>query len=239
MSSIVIDGRFNGPPDSGNGGYVCGVVGAALGGPCSATLRKPPPLHRELSLESAKSGQVTLRDQADIVCVAKVQPLTLDIPEAPSFEEAVEASRRFPGYETHPFPTCFVCGPGRPARDGMNIFPGWIEERQLVAAPWTPDTSMPNQGKRLHDEIVWAALDCTGYFPHLGAAAVLARLHAEILHPTRVAERYVVAGWQTGVEGRRLWSGSAVFAEDGRPLALAASTWVVLKPDQTDFRVAT
>ena len=121
----------------------------------------------------------------------------------------------------------------------MNIFPGWIEERQLVAAPWTPDTSMPNQGKRLHDEIVWAALDCTGYFPHLGAAAVLARLHAEILHPTRVAERYVVAGWRTGVEGRRLWSGSAVFAEDGRPLALAASTWVVLKPDQTDFRVAT
>lgn len=71
MSSVVIDGRFNGPPDSGNGGYVCGVVAAALGEPCIATLRRPPPLRRELLLESAKAGELTLRDRESIVCVAK------------------------------------------------------------------------------------------------------------------------------------------------------------------------
>ncbi|HRQ64040.1 MAG TPA: hypothetical protein PKZ76_04115 [Xanthomonadaceae bacterium] len=29
---IVIDPQFRGPPDSGNGGYVCGMLGQRVGG---------------------------------------------------------------------------------------------------------------------------------------------------------------------------------------------------------------
>ncbi|MCZ6807919.1 MAG: hotdog fold domain-containing protein [Deltaproteobacteria bacterium] len=238
VARVIIKSRFNGPPDSGNGGYVCGVVASAVEGPSIVTLRKPPPLERELILETQDDGQAVLRDGETVVGEAIAETLDLDLPDPPSFEEAVEASKRFPGYEAHVFPTCFVCGPGRPNNDGMNIFPGRIAERDLVASPWTPDPSMPNDNKRIQDEIVWAALDCTGYFPHYGQAAVLGRLHSKLLRETRVGERYVAVGWKIGGEGRKLWSGSAIFDENGNPCAIGSATWIALKTEQKGFKVA-
>jgi len=235
---VIIESRFNGPPNSGNGGYTCGVVADVVEGPSIVTLRKPPPLERELVLEMQDGGQAVLRDGETVIGEAVAEELNLEIPEPPSFEEAVEASKRFPGFEAHGFPTCFVCGPGRPAHDGMNIFPGWIAERELVASPWTPDPSMPNDNERIDDEIVWAALDCTSYFPHYGAVAVLGRLHGKLLRGARVGERYVAVGWKIGSEGRKLWSGSAVFDEDGNPCALGRATWIALKTEQADFELA-
>jgi len=239
VARVIIESRFNGPPDSGNGGYVCGLVASAVEGPSIATLRSPPPLERELILETLDDGHAVLRDGETVVGEAMSQSLDLDLPEPPSFEEAVEASKMFPWYEGHIFPTCFVCGPRRPANDGMNIFPGRIPERALVASPWTPGPSMPNDSKRIRNEIVWSALDCTSYFPHFGTtAAVLGRLHSKLLRETRVGERYVVIGWKIGVEGRKLWSGSAIFDEGGNACAIASATWVTLKAKQDDFNVA-
>ena len=43
-NEVLIEPRFRGPPESGNGGYVCGIVGAAAGEPVSVRLRRPPPL---------------------------------------------------------------------------------------------------------------------------------------------------------------------------------------------------
>ena len=237
MTRIIIKSRFNGPPDSGNGGYVCGIAGSAIEGPSIVTLRKPPPLERELILETLDERHAVLRDGETLIGETIAQNIDLDLPEPPSFDEAVEASKRFPGYEAHAFPTCFVCGPGRPNNDGMNIFPGRIAERDLVASPWTPDPSIPNDNKRIHDEIVWAALDCTSYFPHHGQAAVLGRLHSKLLRETRIGERYVVIGWKIGGEGRKLWSGSAVFDEKGNPCAMGSATWIVLKTEQEDFKI--
>ena len=53
--------RTRGPPESGNGGYACGTLGTLLAGPAEVTLRRPPPLDRELTLEKTASGAV-LRD---------------------------------------------------------------------------------------------------------------------------------------------------------------------------------
>ena len=36
---VTIDPRFNGPPDSGHGGYVSGVVAGFLQGPARVRLR--------------------------------------------------------------------------------------------------------------------------------------------------------------------------------------------------------
>lgn len=238
MTQIIIESRFNGPPDSGNGGYVCGAVASAVEGPSVATLRKPPPLDRGLILETVEDGRAVLRDGETVIGEAISGSLELDLPEALSFEEAVEASKRFPAYENHAFPTCFVCGPGRPDHDGMNIFPGQTADGDLVASPWTPGSSMPNDNKRIQDRIVWAALDCTSYFPHYGAMAVLGRLHSKLLRETRVGERYIAVGWKIGSEGRKLWSGSAVFDEDGNPCAIGSATWIALKADQGDFKLA-
>ena len=53
MTIVRINRRFRGPPDSGNGGYVCGLVAQALGGSdCEITLHAPPSLDRDLQLSS-------------------------------------------------------------------------------------------------------------------------------------------------------------------------------------------
>lgn len=237
MPEIVIDSRFNGPPDSGNGGYVCGLIANAVEGPTISTLRKPPPLDRELTLETEEPGKAVLRDGDTVIAEARSEPLSIELPEPVSFEEAVEASKRYAGFEGHAFPTCFVCGPKRPLDDGMRLYPGAVPGRSIVATPWTPDASMPHQDNRIRDEILWAALDCTSYFPHYPAPAVLGRLHADLLREVLVGERYVVVGWKVGSEGRKLWSGSAIFDEDGNACASALATWIELKPEQASFRV--
>jgi hypothetical protein len=92
---IIIDPRFCGPRDSGNGGYVCGLLAAQFDGPVEVTLWKPAPLGRSLHLQPADDGFV-LMDDDEIVAEAA--------PPAPSFETAVQASKSYRGFETHPLP---------------------------------------------------------------------------------------------------------------------------------------
>ena len=39
MRDVVIARQFRGPPNSGNGGYVCGVLAQGFDGPATAVLR--------------------------------------------------------------------------------------------------------------------------------------------------------------------------------------------------------
>jgi hypothetical protein len=52
IETLVIASRFRGPPNSGNGGYVCGLLAKNLSGPVSVRLKAPPPLDVEVRLES-------------------------------------------------------------------------------------------------------------------------------------------------------------------------------------------
>lgn len=237
MGQVIIAERFNGPPDSGNGGYVCGVLASALQGPAVSTLHKPPPMGRALWLDSDGSEAV-LRDADVVLGTAMQMPLDLALPDAPSFEQAVGASKAYPGYDAHIFPTCFVCGPRRPDDDGMKLYPGRIEDGKVMATPWLPDASMPNQNGKIQPEIIWAALDCPGYFVFHPTPAVLGRLHAELRRELRLGERYVVMSWEVGREGRKLRSGAAVFDDDGQCCAAASATWIALKDEQGAFRVS-
>jgi hypothetical protein len=203
----------------------------------SPTLRKPPPLDRELTLRTPEQGKAVLLDGDIVIGEAMSKPLSIVLPDPVSFDEAVEASKHYVGFRAHIFPTCFVCGPERSVDDGMRLYPGAVVRRSVVATPWTPDASMPHEDNRIRDEILWAALDCTSYFPHYPTPAVLGRLHGHLLRETRVGERYVVMGWKVGSEGRKLSSGSAVFDEDGNACAFALATWIQLKSDQASFRV--
>jgi hypothetical protein len=62
-----------------------------------------------------------------------------------------------------------------------------------------------------------------------GAGVVArARLGGDRL-PGRVpdlGERCVVVSWPLGEDGRKLFAGTALFAEDGELLALARQTWI-------------
>src|SRR5215218_4317713 len=54
VTEIVIDRRFRGPDQSGNGGYTCGLVAGAMDGPAAVTLRLPPPLEVPLRVEDGR-----------------------------------------------------------------------------------------------------------------------------------------------------------------------------------------
>jgi len=47
---MIVNSRFNGPPNSGNGGYVGGLMAKEIGGIVQVTLHKPPPLDVEMKL---------------------------------------------------------------------------------------------------------------------------------------------------------------------------------------------
>ena len=53
---FTIPKRFCGPPDSGNGGYVCGLLAGYVEGDAEVTLRMPTPLERPLDVVRDKDG---------------------------------------------------------------------------------------------------------------------------------------------------------------------------------------
>ena len=222
----MIERRFRGPPQSGNGGYSCGVLAEGVSGVATVTLRLPPPLDRPLTL-SGDGEQSRLTDGENIVGEATRSTLDLEVPEAPGLDVAVEAARRYAGFETHPFPGCFVCGPERAPGDGLRIFPGRVGTSDVVAAPWTPDESLRGADGTVDRRYVWAALDCPSYFGLPTAPlALLGRLTASIEALPEVGEPLVAIGWPIEVEGRKSFAGSALANREGEILARAAATWI-------------
>ena len=58
---IVIGRRFRGPPQSGNGGYVCGLLAGVAGSVLTVRLKRPPPLDQPLEIrEDPENSQILL-----------------------------------------------------------------------------------------------------------------------------------------------------------------------------------
>jgi len=228
--TLFIGAGLNGPPSSGHGGYVCGLLAGLLGAnPAEATLRLPPPLGRPLTVERA-SGGVQLYDGEAMVAEALAAEFEILVPAPVSFEQADEAAAGYPGLHTHPFPTCLVCGPKRRPEDGFRIFGGPAGEDDTMAAAWVPPAWAAGEDGLVQPEFVWAALDCPGGWSlHVempGRHAVLGRLAARLIEPARVSERHVIMAWPLGAEGRKGYAGSALFTEAGALCAVARATWV-------------
>ncbi|SOZ17595.1 hypothetical protein [Cupriavidus taiwanensis] len=230
VSTVVIAARYCGPPRSGNGGYVCGLVAKALAGAAVVRLKAPPPLEQEMRLEIDEQPTARLLHGNTVIGEARAATLDVLPPEPPGFEEAVKASECYVGFVKHSFPRCFVCGPERAAGDGLRIFPGAIEKRSLVAAPWKPDKSLAGKDGLVRSEFLWAALDCTGAFALLpvpeGRTILLGELCANIFNSVCLDEQCVVVGWKLGEDGRKRFAGSAIFAGDTRLVAYARATWI-------------
>lgn len=254
-SPFLIDPRYCGPPETGNGGYVAGLLARRLAGrvegtagrpgAVEVTLRAPAPLGHALAVGLAASGargasgageaDLQLRDGEQVLATARRVRLDLDVPEPPDFAEAEAVAGRCRAFETHPFPGCFVCGPERPAGDGMRVFPGWLAERRLAAAAWIPDASLCDAGGRVRPEFLWAALDCPSAFPLLEdpeaqrlEPLVLGRLAAELHAEPEAGQRVVLSAWSIVLEGRKGIAGTAIHDASGACLARARATWISL-----------
>jgi hypothetical protein len=231
---VIIARRFCGPPDSGNGGYSAGLFASALGGGATGavevTLRRPPPLERELDV-IVSGERAELRDGELLVAEARLSTLEIAVPEPLGFDRASELSKHYIGYQKHHFPGCFVCGPGRAVGDGLRIFPGHEQDEQPMAAPWVPDASVADERGVVPPEQRWAALDCIGYFAS-GApdypVALLGRMTAELFGEVRAGGRYVVQGALLAREGRKLHAATVLYDEAGALRGRARQTWILL-----------
>lgn len=83
---------------------MAGLVAAALGGSeCTVTLRAPPPLDSDLTLETDGATATLFQDDSVVVTASKA-PLEIDIPTPPTLAEAQDAEPRFAGHSNHIFP---------------------------------------------------------------------------------------------------------------------------------------
>lgn len=245
---LVVPQRFHGPRRSGNGGWTAGalaerltdpgatvatVATVATGAPAAAgravtvALRLPPPLDTPLAVEDRETGVVAVLD-GRTVAEARVAAAELVPVDPVGVEEAEAAAARYPGFQQHPFPGCFACGPDREEGDGLRIFPGPVDgDPSRVAALWTPyDVSVP---------ITWAALDCPG-----GWASgvderpmVLGTMTARVDRLPSAGDPHVVVGALRGEEGRKSYTAASLYGPDGSLVATAEHVWVTV--DVTDF----
>jgi hypothetical protein len=226
-----IAARFHGPPTSGNGGYSCGLIAAAIEGAAEVTLESPPPLERTMRLVRPREGEVELFDGDRRIGRARSAALSIEVPAPPAFAEAEEATSRYVGRSRHPYPTCFVCGPDRPSPSGLGLHPGAVAGRSIAAAPWVPSDDLGDAEGLVRAEIVWASLDCPSYFGHVSFEPVeerilLGRLTADVQRRPRVGERAIVIGWSLGRAGRKIRCASALFGEGGELYAKAEAVWI-------------
>jgi uncharacterized protein YhfF len=217
LTDLVVANRYRGPARSGNGGYTAGLVAGLLGGSdVEVTLRVPPPLDTPLRVEGG-----SVYDGDTLVAEAARTGVELELPPPPADVEAGPAD------PDHPFPGCYVCGPGRD--DGLGLRPAPVGDG-CVAAPWRPRAPGVEQ--------LWAALDCPGAFavdPDLErGVSVLGRIAVHVEALPRTGEVLTVVGWPLpGGAGRRSFAGTAVF-RGSEPLAWARATWFAVGRTERD-----
>ena len=230
MEQTIIAAQFNGPDNSGNGGYVCGLIADRLAGTSSvrtSSLRIPPPLELPLTWETGDDSISLIDPPSTVVGTAGPGAFADDVLPCPTQEQAQSGHDAYPGFHHHPFDRCFTCGTQRKPGDGLRLFTGPIAD-STVAAPWTAHEDFGGPDGRISVPVMWAALDCPG-----GWAAdftkqpmVLGRMTAEILRLPTVGEPCLSIGGRQRTEGRKFFTNTALYSVDGELLGRAEQIWI-------------
>jgi len=238
LAKIVIAQQFCGPPNSGNGGYVCGVLAKDIAGPATSVLRARVPL--DVELEMAAGDGATVMTDAEGGLVGRGEPADAALlptpPGPPSLEAARAAGGRYLGLTQRIHPICFTCGPERHEGDGLRVFAGQVDGAPdgHVACVWTPDPAFADANGSIPTEVVWAALDCPGFFAWVVKegrhGALLGTMTGEVLRHPKAGEAAIVTAWPLAREGRKETAGVALFSADGELLARAHQVWIMMGP---------
>jgi hypothetical protein len=240
VSDIIIPRGFNGPRLSGNGGYAGGVLARHFtemmggDGTVEITLRAPVPVDRPLQV-ACDGAALMLRDGDTLICEARAGSVDhLTPPPVPAdWTDVLRVAETGGSTEDSEFHDCIVCGRGRKVGDGLRVFgePGPGHGRSLSC--YLPHAAHADAAGRILPEFVWGTLDCPGAWaaqdPDDWRPALTGRMTAKVIAPPMVGERCAVVGWKLGEEGRKLYSGTALYTEQGRLCALGHCTWIVLK----------
>jgi hypothetical protein len=233
LPEVIIDRRYEGIPGVSLGGYVAGVAAKELGGSVTVTLARIVEPGSTLTLER-NGSEVRLHIADELAATAVESPFETTAPQPVTAHEAEVASARYPGFTHHFFPNCFTCGPSRSVGEGLRIFPGPVDGRQVVAALWNPPTLCWQADETVASEFLWAALDCPAIWGHIvhGAAqpddrAVTGRLALLQRAPVPGKRASIVLGWPIARDGRKVIAGAAIFSQAGNLLVEARQTMIL------------
>lgn len=230
--TISVPSRFNGPEQSGNGGYSCGLFASLLDGQAEVSLRSPVPMDTELEAERAGEA-VRILDGTTVIAEAHpAPPVDAAVPAVVGVEEARRASRRYRAPEEGLFAHCFVCGRAR--GDSFEVFAGEVEDDSMVATTWSPPEWTAGESGEVRPELVWAALDCPTYFAvHIGAEmtmSFLARQSVTVHAPIQPGTEHVVVSWPIELDGRKRSAGAALLSAAGEVLASGRALLIEARP---------
>jgi len=233
MFTTSIARRFCGPPQSGNGGYSCGLLGKQIDGASTVRLHVPPPLDSDLSI-SQVNGSWLLQQGTQLIGTAIPAQLDMVAPSPPSLEQAREARKTYTGYGEHSFPQCFVCGTGRKPGDGLRLFTGKVSGRELVACDWQPQADLLDSSGHVKHEFVWSALDCPSYFAldipvDPNAVCLLGEMTACVDKSVSADQPLIIYAWKRFIDGRKHYSAAALCTAEGEVLARAEHLWIQVK----------
>ena len=245
QESIIIPARFRGPPESGNGGYVAGVIAECFKetqAPHSAvevTLRAPTPLDRSMTAIRPDDDTLQLILGETLIAEARRTELILEVPAPPSFADALSAQPESPAFfeNINPLvpegtgfhPICFCCGADVERDAGLHVYAAPVEGFDGVAAAWRPSAVFADADGLLPERILWAALDCPGQFAYLAAGirtGMLGRMTGRMLKPVPVAQELRVIGWCLEVERSKHFAGTALFDESGDLCGYSRQVWI-------------
>ena len=234
--AFVVPARFCGPPESGNGGWVSGHLAAPVRpGPDAAAvtvrLRTPPPLDRELEVagRGRRSAALEVADGEHLVARRRRRR-----GPGPAAYRPVCRSRSprrpasaYEGLADHPFPTCFSCGTGRDAGDGLRLRPGPGRRRRRGVCRGVG--ARARRGPR--DGVGGAGLPGRLGLGHRRAAD--GARHDD--RPGRRPARRRRAARRHGLAARRARAASTTAARPCMPrtarlLAQAEATWIAIDP---------
>jgi hypothetical protein len=238
--TITIAHGFNGPRLSGNGGYVGGLMAERYtrlfggDGTVEITLRAPIPIESPLQV-MRDDGALLLRDGETLLCEARTGSVDhLKPPPAPAdWNEVMRRGEEGGSPPDSDFGDCIVCGRGRAVGDGLRVLGTHGPGAGRSLSCYVPHAVHADGEGRIRPEFLWGALDCPGAWaaqdPDDWRPALTGRMTAKVLNRPQVGERCAVVGWRIGAEGRKLYSGTALYTEQGRLCAIGHCTWILLK----------
>jgi len=234
--SLRIDGWFQGPTGSGQGGWTAQRFTEQIDQPITTAMRAPVPLDTDLRIGRSGDEWSLVDESGDgpvtIMVARPWTPLFADT-EPVAVADARAARARFPDIvHRHPVPHCFSCGI---QHDSMNVHAGPLGDGRF-ATDWRPPSWSIDESGAVDLGVLWAALDCTAAWYVSSSVAqrspVTAQFAIEVPGPIEPETTYSLVSWSGDQpaewDGRKRHAASVAFAHDGTCVARSVSFWIAL-----------
>ncbi|MEU9658990.1 hypothetical protein [Streptomyces chartreusis] len=229
--AIVVPELYVGYPEVAFGGYIAGVLAERSGArTVRVDFRGPVPVEVPVRIAETADDGVELGEAERPLAAARPAELPLEVPAAPSWDEADAAAERFRAAPPSGVVDCFGCGL-RTADRGLRVHGTPVPDLDLVASAWTPSHAFADADGLLPTQLVWGALDCPGHWAGrflgtLRAGAVTASLTGTVLRPVVAGEPHISYAWLVSESGRKHTMGVALATAEGELCGVSEALWI-------------